>query len=101
MGELSPTAVARLTPEEMLTKTARDEQHEKEARAYDLLRLDRNLAPQVEEELAAREQSGVVCSVCGSEKVALVHRYNALEDEQQRKVEMACNACGAAVVQIG
>jgi hypothetical protein len=47
MGELSPTAVARLTPEEMLTKTARDEQHEKEARAYDLLRLDRNLAPQV------------------------------------------------------
>lgn len=47
MGELSPTAVARLTPEEMLTKTARDEQHDKEARACDLLRWDRNLAPQV------------------------------------------------------
>ena len=46
-GSLDATAVARLTPEEMLTTTAREEQHEKEAKAYDMQRLDRHLAPQV------------------------------------------------------
>ena len=39
--------------------------------------------------------------MCGSDKVGLMHRYNALEDEQQRRVEMACNACGATTVQEG
>lgn len=101
-GNLNATAIARLTPEEMLTTTAREEQQEKEAKAYDLLRLDRHLAPQVEEELAARTAAGGrTCTVCGSDKVGLMHRYSALEDEQQRKVEMACNTCGATMVQEG
>jgi PAS domain-containing protein len=101
-GNLNATAVARLTPEEMLTTTGREEQREREAKAYDMLRLDRHLAPQVEEELAARTaEGGRSCAVCGSDKVGLMHRYNALEDEQQRRVEMACNACGATMVQEG
>jgi hypothetical protein len=134
-GGLNATTIARLTPEEMLTTTARLEQHEKEAKAYDMQRLDRHLAPQVgignargeektvcgglftlfslscdipptpvhtqvEEELTARTAGGgLTCPMCGSDKVGLMHRYNALEDEQQRRVEMACNACGAIVVQ--
>jgi len=133
-GSLDATAIARLTPEQMLTTTAREEQQEKEAKAYDMQRLDRHLAPQVgvesrkggdsggyfllwssfgdispipahtqvEEELAARTAGvGLTCAVCGSDKVGLMHRYNSLEDEQQRRVEMACNACGATMVQEG
>ena len=46
-GSLDATAIARLTPEQMLTTTAREEQQEKEAKAYDMQRLDRHLAPQV------------------------------------------------------
>lgn len=99
-GGLNAMTIARLTPEEMLTTTARLEQHEKEAKAYDMQRLDRHLAPQVEEELAARMAGGgLTCPVCDSDKVGMMHRHNALEEEQQRQVEMACNACGATMAQ--
>lgn len=60
-----------------------------------------NPAPtQVEEELAARMAGGgLTCPVCDSDEVGMMHRHNALEEEQQRQVEMACNACGATMAQ--
>lgn len=57
-GSLSAAAIARLTPEEMLTTTAREEQQEKEAKAHDMLRLDRHLAPQVRMNESREENEG-------------------------------------------